>query len=231
MHAETMEIRGTAEWQLAAAAERHAAEEFANTVTHGLGLAMSLVAGAALLQSLSSLTAGVSIGCALYVASLVGVYCASFLSHAVQAPRPKRLFRILDQGFIYLLITGTYTPYALAYLAPGWWPLTAAMWAIALLGFASKVLLRHRIDAVSLVLYLALGWLPVICAKALVESAPWGCVWCIVAGGLAYSLGTVFLTLDGRYRYFHAIWHVLVMVGSACHFVGILWYVAPVAAG
>jgi hemolysin III len=226
MHAE-VELRS--QWPDAISERQSAAEELANSVTHGLGLVLSLF-GAALLVPLASETPGaIGLGCLVYVATLVAVYGASFLSHAVQVPLWRQRFRMLDQGFIYLLIAGTYTPYALAYLGPEWTLLSAAMWGIALLGFASKVFARHRIDSVSLGLYLVLGWLPVVATRPLLERLPVAGLWWIAAGGVAYTLGTVFLQLDGRYRYFHAVWHVLVIAGSACHFAGVFWYVLPSA--
>lgn len=228
MHAE-MELSRAGEWPDALPAPQSATEELANSITHGLGLAASLV-GAAVLVRLADWQSAVGAGCLAYVVTLVAVYGASFLSHAVRTPVWRQRFRMLDQGFIYLLIAGTYTPYALAYLGSEWSLLSAAMWAIALLGFASKVFARHRIDSVSLGLYLVLGWLPIVAARPLLERVPAEGLWWIVAGGLSYTAGTVFLRLDTRYRYFHAIWHVLVIAGSLCHYAGVLWYVVPATA-
>ena len=227
MHAE-MEL--TRPWPDGVPVRQSAAEELANSITHGLGLVLSLLGAALLVPQASQRPGAIGLGCLVYVSTLVAVYGASFLSHAVQTPIWRQRFRMLDQGFIYLLIAGTYTPYALAYLGPEWTLLSAAMWSIALLGFVSKVFARHRIDSVSLGLYLVLGWLPVVAARPLVEQVPVEALWWIVTGGLAYTLGTVFLQLDNRYRYFHAVWHVLVIAGSACHFAGVLWHVVPSAA-
>ena len=126
-------------------------EEVANTITHGIGLALSVCGGTALLilaprQQGTWLIAA----CAIYAASLVAVYAASTLSHAIQRPRLKRFFQIWDQGLIYLLIAGSFTPFALQYLSAGsWWVLLDAMWVVALLGFFAKIILEHRIEAVS----------------------------------------------------------------------------------
>lgn len=227
MHAE-MELAG--QWADVVPVRQSAAEELANSVTHGLGLVLSLLGAALLVPQASETASPIGVGCLVYVATLVAVYGASFLSHAVQAPVWRQRFRMLDQGFIYLLIAGTYTPYALVYLGPEWSLLSVAMWGTALLGFASKVFARYRIDSVSLGLYLVLGWLPIVAARPLLERVPVEGLWWIVAGGLAYTFGTVFLRFDTRYRYFHAIWHVLVIAGSACHFAGVFWHVVPAAA-
>lgn len=218
-------LLGEADW--AAAFPRQSdAEEFVNSLTHGAGLALSVAGGVALLrQSVGTVNAGLAAACGLYVFSLVGVYAMSFLSHACQRPRWKRRFRTLDQAFIYCLIAGTYAPPALLALgSEGWW-LAGSMWAVAAIGFGSKVLLHHRVENVSIVLYLMMAWLPLLAAGRVLHQMPDDvCRW-VIAGGLSYTLGTVFLTLDQRVRYFHAVWHVLVMIGSASHFFAILAFV------
>jgi hemolysin III len=169
------------------------------------------------------------VGCMIYVASLVGVYAASTLSHSCKTPERKSFFRALDQGFIYLLIVATYTPLSLAYLRSGpWWILLAAMWVVALVGFFSKLFFFHRVDAVSIWLYLALGWLPILSAAALVGVAPAPALWWMLIGGICYTLGTVFLMLDHHVTHFHAVWHLCVIAGSMCHFLAILLFVARV---
>jgi hemolysin III len=151
----------------------------------------------------------------------------STLSHTARSPRWKSLFRRLDQGFIYLLIVATFTPFSLAYLRSGvGWALLAAMWAVALVGFAAKVFFAHRVEAVSVVSYVVLGWMPVLAAPAMIHVIPLGAfLWCL-GGGLCYTLGTLFLINDERVRHFHAVWHVCVIAGSVCHFLGILMFVA-----
>lgn len=207
---------------------RSLVEEIANSVTHGIGLILSLVASSILLSCVLSHPAPWRlVGCGVFAAALVAVYAASTLSHAVSQPDWRRAFRILDQACIYLLIVGTYTPFALEYLRFGWWWLfLSLMWAAALVGFLSKLLFRHRIDAVTIWSYLLLGWVPIIPAWVYLNLVPWGALTWILAGGLCYTAGTVFLVLDHRRLHFHAIWHLFVMAGSVCHFCAVLVFVA-----
>jgi hemolysin III len=169
------------------------------------------------------------LGCMVYVPSLIAVYAMSTLSHVCTAANLKRIFRMLDQGFIYVLIVGTYTPFSLAFLrTPPWWTFLAVMWTIAMFGFLSKILLAHRIDGVSIWIYVALGWMPVVAAFSLVGVVPEAGLWWMLIGGLCYTSGTVFLMFDNYVRHFHALWHIFVIAGSTCHFFVILNFVAPV---
>ena len=217
------------EFQGRAAALPSKAEELVNTLTHAIGLVLSIGGAITLIIYASSRgDAWRAAGCTVYAAALVAVYTTSTLSHIDLGPRLKRLFRTLDQGFIYLLISGTYTPFALAYLRTGgWWLLLGFMWAVALFGFFSKILFAHRVQAVPIWPYVFLGWVPIIAIRPLLEVVPAaGLCWMLV-GGLCYTVGTVFLISDKRQYYFHAIWHVFVLAGSAFHFFAILFFVAP----
>ena len=205
-------------------------EETVNSVTHGIGLLMSIPGAVGLLIA-AWLYGNVwhLVGCGVYAATLVGVYAASTLSHFLQGRDLKRLFRVLDQAFIYLLIAGTYTPFALGYLRAGWWWLLSGLvWGIALAGFFSKTVWRHRIDRIAIWTYVGLGWLPAIAITRVLQLAPVGVFWWLIVGGFCYTIGIVFLKLDARVRYFHATWHVVVIAGSICHYVAILLYVMPV---
>lgn len=207
---------------------RSLAEEVVNSLTHGFGLLLSLVGGWFLLgRVLEQPDVWRLVGCGIFALTLAAVYAASTLSHAVARPAWRRAFRILDQGLIYLLIVGTYTPFSLEYLRFGWWwPLLILMWTAAFVGFVSKLLFRHRIDAVTVWSYVLLGWLPILPAWAYVSLIPWGALAWILAGGLCYTAGTVFLILDHRRWHFHAIWHLFVIAGSVCHYIGVFLYVA-----
>ncbi|OHB83559.1 MAG: hypothetical protein A2V98_24000 [Planctomycetes bacterium RBG_16_64_12] len=207
-------------------------EETANSVTHGIGLALSIAAAAPLLAA-AALYGGFWLlaGCGIYAATLIAVYAASTLSHAFCGTPLRRLFRILDQAFIFLLIAGTYTPFALGYLRDvWWWLLTGLVWGIALAGFFSKTVWRHRIDATTVWAYVVLGWLPTIALARVVQILPFGVFWLMMIGGTCYMLGIVFLKLDRKFRYFHATWHVAVVAGSAFHYAAILFYVVPLPA-
>lgn len=209
---------------------RSIAEETANMITHGLGFLLSLVAAVVLMTTvvLHGDTWRI-VGCGLYATSLVLVYLMSTLSHSFTQAHRRRFYRILDQGCIYLLIVGTYTPFALAYLRTvPWLAFLGLMWAIALTGFFSKVLYAHRVEKVSIIACLVLGWMPVISAPTLMGLADPTGLWWMLFGGLCYTVGTVFLVLDYLRIYFHAVWHLFVIAGSTWHFLAILVYVAPV---
>lgn len=203
-------------------------EDKLNTATHALGLVLGLIGSQWLLSRAFEFgSVWEFAGCAIYASTLVAVYAASTFSHLFQQPRLRRLFRILDQAFIFLLIAGTYTPIALAYLHGGaWWGLFAAMWGIGLFGFFSKALFAHRVDAVTTGLHVAMGWLPVMALKPMIGLLPGGLMWWMFYGGVCYTVGTLFLRRDDRVPYFHAVWHILVIAGSACHFWGIYQYCA-----
>jgi hemolysin III len=207
---------------------RSLAEEIVNSVSHGIGLILSLAGSSILLiRVLSQPSPWRLVGCGLFAAVLVAVYAASTLSHAIPQRAWRRTFRILDQACIYLLIVGTYTPFALEYLRFGWWWLfLLLMWTAAVVGFLSKLLLLHQIDAVTIWSYVSLGWLPIIPALAHPDLAPWGALAWILAGGLCYTAGTAFLVLDHRRFHFHGIWHLFVMAGSVCHFYAVFLFVA-----
>jgi hemolysin III len=203
--------------------------ELLNSLTHGLGFALSLAGAGVMTASVwQAQDAWRTFGCCLFVATMVAVYGASTLSHMAQTRRLKRLFRVWDQALIYLLIVGTFTPFALVYLRTNWvWcALLGVMWTLALGGFISKIVYNHKVDRISIWLYLILGWLPILTVGSLIQAMPAPGLWWIIQGGIAYTLGTVFLMHDHRQFFFHAIWHVLVLLGSLCHFMGVFYYVA-----
>jgi hemolysin III len=208
--------------------QRPAADEFVNAITHAFGLMLALTG--ALVMAWTVLATGdvrSIVGCAVYLASLIVVYAMSTLSHSARTPQWKAFFRQLDQGSIFLLIAATYTPFSLIYLRTGlWWALLAVMWAIAIVGFVSKVFFAHRVDAASVAPYVVLGWLPGISAPQLIHFVPMSIFWWMLTGGICYTIGTLFLIHDTRVRHFHAVWHVCVIAGSACHFCGILFAIA-----
>ncbi len=210
---------------------RPTADELLNTITHALGLLLSIAGSAVLLgYVLSQGDVWRCAGCGVYAAALVGLYASSTLSHSASQPNLKRRFRMLDQAFIYLLIVGTFTPFALTYLRSGWWMVfLALMWTIALFGFLSKILIAHRVEAVAVWIYLVLGWMPIIAAVPLMGLVPTMPLWWMLIGGICYTLGTLFLLNDHRVSHFHAVWHLFVIAGSAFHFFAILNSVARVS--
>lgn len=201
-------------------------EEVAHSVTHGIGL-LGAVAGLVLLLVLAAATRDPwrITACAIYASTLVLLYGTSTLYHALSATRARDVFRVLDHSAIYLLIAGTYTPFTLVTLRDhGGWALFGVVWGIALLGIALEALWAYRPRWLSAAVYLGMGWLVVLSAKPLLANLAPNGLWLLVAGGLAYTVGTVFYVLE-RVKYMHAVWHLFVLAGSACHFMAVWLFV------
>ncbi len=203
-------------------------EELVNSLTHGVGLVASL-GGTAFLVVTAARYGGprAVTAVSVYGASLIALYLASTLYHAVRGPRAKHRMEILDHAAIFLLIAGTYTPIALVALGGGWgWTMFGVVWGLAALGIVFKAFFTGRFHRLSTFLYLGLGWTAVAAVKPLVDRVPaWALVW-LLAGGVAYTAGTVFYH-NRRLRYAHAVWHVFVLAGSVCHYLAIALYVLP----
>lgn len=198
---------------------RLGAEEIANSVTHGIGLLLS-IAGFAVLLVLAILrgTAWQIVGCSVYGASLVCLYAASTLYHLALSPKLKRALKILDHSAIYLLIAGTYTPFLLLNLRGPWgWSLFAVIWGLALAGILFKLWFVDRFEHGSTGVYVAMGWLVMVAAKPILAHVPLETLVWLAAGGILYSGGVVFY-LSKRLPYSHAVWHLFVLGGSACHY-------------
>jgi hemolysin III len=202
------------------------ADELANGLTHGVAAVVSLAGAVWLIAAAAQRgSALMTLACASFAVSLTGVFTMSALSHVVGLPRLRQFFRTLDQAAIYLLTAGSASPFFVRYLLPqGWGWMLPAMWGIAL--YATWVKLRgHRVNSVSVGFNVAMGWFPVVAAKPMLTSMPAGCTALVVASGTLYMLGVVFLCHDERRRYFHAVWHLLVVAASACTYAAILLYV------
>lgn len=198
-------------------------QEWANALTHGAAAMLWVIGGGMLIASAAKSDPGLMLACAAYVASVVGTFLCSTLSHVFLKQPWLDRFRSWDQAMIYLMIVGTYTPITYAFAPPALRDgLLAAMWLAAGLGFASKVFRRHRINQISAMSYLMLGWLP---AMPLIGNVPQSLAVAMLAGGIIYSLGVAVLMNDHRVRYSHALWHVLVFTASVTHGLGIAWYV------
>jgi len=198
-------------------------EEIANSLTHGLGLALS-IAGLSVLVTLAALRrdAWTVVGCAVFGAALVLLYAASTCYHALRVRRWKRVLRVFDHAAIFLLIAGTYTPFMLANLRGPWgWSLFGVVWALAVTGIVLKAFWTGRFEVLSTLIYLFMGWLVLIGIRPLVEALPHTSLVLLFAGGAAYSLGTLFYCWE-RLPYHHAVWHLFVLAGSACHFFAVL---------
>ncbi|MEK6301769.1 MAG: hemolysin III family protein [Acidobacteriota bacterium] len=205
--------------------------ELANSITHGVGLALSL-AGFGVLLTLAILRGNAwhIIGCSVYGASLVFLYTASTLYHSLRSPRAKHVLKVLDHSAIFLLIAGTYTPFTLVSLRGFWgWLLFALVWSLCVFGIVFKLLFVNRLEVLSTILYVMMGWVCIIAVKPLLAAVPPGGIAWLLAGGLFYTAG-VFFFATKRVPYSHAIWHVFVLAGSICHFFAVFFYVLPVRA-
>jgi hemolysin III len=202
-------------------------EEIANSVSHGVGLLAALgVVPFLIVAAVRRGSASAIVGASVFSATLVLLYFASTLYHALPRHKAKRVFRILDHGAVFLLIAGTYTPFTLGVLrgALGW-TLFGVVWSLALLGIVLTAMGGIRYPRLTTGVYLGMGWLVVIAIRPLWLRVPLtGLLW-LLAGGIAYTVGVRFLAAK-RMRYSHFVWHLLVLVGSSCHFVAVLLYAA-----
>ncbi len=197
-------------------------EEIANSVTHGLGAVLSIVGLVALIVLASRAgDARHIVSATVFGAALVLLYLSSTLYHALTAPRAKRVFKTLDHAVIYLLIAGTYTPFTLLVLrGRTGWMLFALVWALAIGGVVLEALWLDRSRLLSVLLYVAMGWVVVFFARPLSAALPGAVLGALVIGGVTYTLGTIFYSLK-RVPYMHAVWHVFVLAGSAFHFAAV----------
>jgi hemolysin III len=203
-----------------------AAEELASSLTHGIGAGLSVVA-LILLVTYSAIAGDAwrVVAFGIYGASLVLLYLSSMFYHAFSDPRLKRIFRVCDHIAIFLLIAGSYTPIALVSLRGAWgWTLFGLIWGLAVLGILLEVFFMDRFRWLTISVYLGMGWLVVIAGKPVAAALDVGALIWLAAGGLAYTGGVVFY-LWKKLPYNHAVWHLFVMGGSACHFFAFWLYV------
>lgn len=203
-------------------------EETLNSLTHALGVLFGIAATSMLLQfTVPQGDWWFSVGVAVFGFTVVVLYAASTLYHWARNPARKRLLQVIDHVAIYLLIAGTYTPFALGPLREGWgWGMLALIWGLALGGMALEAKGAVRNRAASVALYLGMGWIAVLSFPTLLELLPIQAVTWLLAGGSAYTIGTVFF-LWSRLPFHHAIWHVFVLLGTVCHYCAILHLLAP----
>ncbi len=205
---------------------RTLAEEIANSITHGIGLLLS-IAGLVTLVVLAE-DPRRTVSFVIYGSTLVALYLASTLYHGIQSPKAKNFFHLMDHSAIYLLIAGSYTPFTLITLGDGWgWALFGVIWGCALCGILMKLVFSRRFRKASTAFYVLMGWMSVVAIKPLFDSLPaTGFAW-LVAGGAFYTLGVLFYVWKSR-PFAHTVWHVFVLCGSLCHFLAIFGYVLPI---
>jgi hemolysin III len=201
-------------------------EEVANSVSHAMALLAATAAVPVLVvTSARNGTAINVVATCVFAATMLLVYGASAVYHAIPHEGPKRFFKKLDQGAIFLFIAGSYTPFLLGPLEGPWgWTLFGVVWGLAAVGITLKALDRMAHPFLSTGLYLAMGWLVVIAAKPLLMNVAMPGLILLAAGGLAYTVGVVFFALDSKLRYAHFVWHLFVVAGTACHFFAVLDY-------
>ncbi|MGL9719393.1 PAQR family membrane homeostasis protein TrhA [Symbiopectobacterium sp.] len=203
------------------------AEEIANSISHGAGVVLGIVGLVLLLvQAVDNGATSMAIASySLYGGTIILLFLASTLYHAIPSPRAKPWLKRFDHCAIYLLIVGTYTPFLLVGLdSPLARGLMIVIWSMALVGVLFKLAFAHRFEVLSLVTYLVMGWLSLIVIYQLVQVLAPGGVTLLAVGGAVYTLGVVFYVCK-RIPYNHAIWHGFVLGGSLCHFLAIYLYV------
>ncbi|MCP2039812.1 hemolysin III [Neisseria sp. HSC-16F19] len=198
-----------------------------NALSHLAGTALAVTGTVLLLlQAVPLGSAYLTTALAVYGASLILLYGGSALYHSIRAPRAKAWLQKFDHCAIYVLIAGTYTPFALNTLRGAWgWSLFGVSWGLALFGIVQELTLGRKTRVLSMVLYLLMGWLIVVALHPLLQALPLAGFWWLLAGGLAYSIGVYWFVNDEKIRHGHGIWHVFVLAGSALQFVCVYFYV------
>lgn len=198
-------------------------EEIANSITHGTGVGLS-IAALVILVVFAARQSDVwkIVSFSIYGATMIALYLASTLYHAFPQPRVKAFFRILDHSSIFLLIAGTYTPVTIGELRGPWgWTLFGVIWLLTILGINLKIFAMGKLKALSVVIYILMGWMVLLVINPLRQQVPPQMLTWMLAGGLCYTLGVVFYVFK-KLPYHHAIWHLFVLGGSICHFFGML---------
>ena len=199
-----------------------------NTYSHLIGVLLALAGGVVLVVlGARSGDPWKIVSFSIYTTTLLLVFGSSTLYHGFPMGRIKPILRKLDHNAIYLLIAGTYTPFTLVSLRGPWgWSLFGVEWCLALFGITQELWLAKKTRAVSMVVYILMGWIALIAVTPLAKALSWtGFSW-LLAGGLAYTAGIIFYLYDQRLTHSHGIWHLFVLAGSTLHYVVILLYVA-----
>jgi len=200
--------------------------ESLNQLTHGIGAVLSVIGAIVLVvASIQSQNAWAIVGCCIYSVSLVALYFSSTLSHSFSDAKRRNFYRTLDQVCIFVMMAGSYTPVGLTIMRQGaWWVLLLSMWAFAIGGVCYKVFVT-KLENVSFWFYLCVAWLPGLTIYSISQHIGMDCVALILGGAACYMVGTYFFVNDHKSPYHHAIWHICVVVASACHYFVHLIYV------
>lgn len=202
-------------------------EEIFNSVTHGVGSLLS-IAGTVVLIVFSAINsdAFAVVSSAVYGASLIILYTMSTLYHSITNEKAKKFFRIMDHNTIFFLIAGTYTPYTLAVLrSPLGWVLFGVVWGAAAIGIVLNSIDLEKFSKISVVCYIAMGWVIIIAVKPLMNSMPFISFALLVAGGIFYTIGVIFYAIK-KVKYCHSVWHIFTVIGSALHYFSVFTAIA-----
>lgn len=202
------------------------AEELANTITHGLGIVISLVIMVAFIMSSANQADSLRLlATCIFSMTLIMMYSSSTIYHLLRSPSIKHCFRIVDHACIFLLIAGTYTPFMLLNLKGIWgWSMLTVIWVLAIVGVLLKIIFVGRYERLSTFIYIAMGWSVVVLAVPIYNNIAINGILLLLAGGIAYTAGTWFFVKDKTYKYFHTIWHLFVIAGSCMHALAIYYY-------
>jgi len=203
-------------------------EEGINIISHAIGLMLSIVA-LVLLVRLANLHGNIwhVVSFAIFGASLMSLYAASTFYHSAKKPELRRRLRIVDHATIYVLIAGTYTPFALVTLnGPTGWVLFGVSWCMAITGIILKLFHTGKYNLFSTLMYVFMGWIIVFAIKPLINNLSSDGLFWLVAGGMAYTTGAILYSIK-KLKLNHAIFHLFVLLGSFCHFVAVYFYILP----
>lgn len=208
--------------------EQSHGEEFANSISHGIGLIFAFVGTPLLiLRAARHGDTEFVVGTSLFSATIIFLYLASCLYHALPIGNAKRVFRVIEHSAIFFLIAGTYMPFTFGVLRGAWgWTLFGIIWGLALAGVIMKAFNMIPHPILSTGLYLVMGWIIVVAIVPLAARVPKTGLLLLIAGGVSYTAGVAFFATDSRLRYGHFIWHLFVMGGTACHYFAVFWYAA-----
>lgn len=208
--------------------EQTRGEEIANSLSHGIGLVLALIACPFLLiRAGQSESTDFLVGALIFSLSTLILYFSSALYHALPKGRSKQVLRMIEHSAIFVLIAGTYTPFTLGVLKGSWgWTLCALVWTLALVGVVLKSSNRLFHPRLSNVMFLLMGWLILVAIKPMLDRVPMEGLLLLLAGGIAYSLGVGFYAVSSRVRYAHFVWHLFVMAGTTLHYFSVYWYAA-----
>ena len=202
-------------------------EELLNSISHGVGalLGVAALVLCVVMAALKGNVWGVVSG-SIYGASLIILYTMSTIYHALKVNRAKKVFRVIDHCSIYFLIAGTYTPYTLVTLRGGWgWTLFGIVWGAAIIGITLNAIDIKKFKILSMITYLAMGWVIIIAIKPMLSAMAPGGLWLLLLGGISYTIGAVLYGMGKKKRYVHGVFHIFVVIGSVLHFFSILFYV------